>query len=52
MFGSLVIGIGIAIIFLDNQALLAGGAGPINGPYLLADGTDYLLADGTPMLLA
>ena len=51
MFNSTAIGIGIATIFQGNQAL-GGGSSPINGPYLLADGTDYLLADGTPMLLA
>lgn len=52
MFASIAIGIGIGVIFLNNQPLLSGGNTPINGPYLLADGTDYLLCDGTPILLA
>lgn len=50
MFGSVAIGIGISPVFLGNQD--DSGGMPMNGPYLLADGTDILLADGTPMLLA
>ncbi len=49
MFSGLALGIGIAMIFLNNQG--AAGESPSEDFLLLADGTNYLLADGTPILL-
>ena len=52
MFGSIVIGIGIGIVFIANQGATGTPVPPVTSSYLLADGTAYLLADGTNMLLA
>ncbi len=51
MFGALALGIGLGIVFVNNQAAGAGGTPPSSLHYIQQDGSDFVQQNGTSLFL-